>query len=1195
MAGQTGNITIWQWNCASFLRRKAALLQLIKAQASMPHVLLLQETLSEKVVLSGYRSISQKGANGRGIATLVRKDTSFEQHEVKICDSDKRSGLEAQLIEIIPNGKIRSNIFVFNLYSPPSAYKHNIRSLLHRVATAARSHPLIVAGDFNAPHPSWGYVTRTKKGANLVAASIDLNLTLISDPRFPTRLGNSVARDTMPDLSFTRNAVVEWSNLQENLGSDHSIIELRMEIRAPPPRTYKYTDWDLFRQIRGEDESVHDTFSELLVQIQKDVEKATKEIVTEFDAPGMDARLAHLLDAKRSLIARWKKQRLNRRLRKKIAELNRHIEEHCSELHKQQWRDACSAADGKMRKGGKWTLFKHLLDDGQSKGNQKLAIDRLINKEKMAGISEASQFQILANKYLPLSQSSTSVPHRYEGVPSPELDAPFSEAEIREVLHSLNGRSAPGPDGVTNRLLRNLDDKAIQALVKEINRVWEEGVVPETWKRATVVLIPKPGKSPSLDHLRPISLTSCLSKVAEHAVHNRISRYIERNDLFPYNMVGFRPSLSTQDVMLLLKTQIIDFPSKDVKGVLALDLTKAFDTVKHDYILKEISALNLGVKFFSFVESFLESRTAAIKLGQSVSEPFKLGRRGTPQGAVISPLLFNIAMRKLSASLSKVPNVGHALYADDITIWCPGGSEAAVEQALQEALDVTESFLEGTGLALSPEKSELLLYRQARRGVRGLTPLDQVPISVCTKDGRTIPRVNSMKILGLLLDSKGCNAKTIAHLTTKTENILRLIMRVSNKKGGIGEDILLRAHHAFLMSHIIYIVAALNWTKTERDKLDTLMRKSVKKVLGVPITTSTEKLMKLGVHNTTSELIEAQRSAQIIRLSSFKTGRKLLDAAGLRPIFNQGETTQLDYQTRNSFIVDPLPRNIHPQHNKGRRLARARAFIKNLSGTETFVDAARHAGGSKFSVAVVNDRGELVSAASVKTSLVDVAEQAAVALALLDTKRTTVYTDSRAAVRAFASGLIATEAARILHSKPPSDVIHHIVWFPAHMGPDVLPGHLNPNEIAHDCARGFTSRDGVVSRVGSGELVHSDPLVTFHEITSHYRGERQTFPFPHHKLHRSQASTLRMLQTGSYPSRGFLSMLHPDIDPLCPDCGEFCSLSHMLWQCPALQDFKTEEDWTTAITDPRQDVQLQAVQRARERAERHGLSVPTWD
>lgn len=127
-------------------------------------------------------------------------------------------------------------------------------------------------------------------------------------------------------------------------------------------------------------------------------------------------------------------------------------------------------------------------------------------------------------------------------------------------------------------------------------------------------------------------------------------------------------------------------------------------------------------------------------------------------------------------------------------------------------------------------------------------------------------------------------------------------MRISNKKGGIGEDILIRAHHAFLMSHVIYIVAALNWTKTEKDKLDTLMRKSVKKLLGVPITASTKKLMKLGVHNTTSELIEAQRSAQIIRLSNSKAGRRLLDAAGLRPSFSQGETTQLDDTKNNEFL-----------------------------------------------------------------------------------------------------------------------------------------------------------------------------------------------------------------------------------------------------------------------------------------------------
>lgn len=142
--------------------------------------------------------------------------------------------------------------------------------------------------------------------------------------------------------------------------------------------------------------------------------------------------------------------------------------------------------------------------------------------------------------------------------------------KFREVLHNLNSSSAPGPDRVTNKLLRNLDDKAIQTVVKEVNEVWENGLVPSDGKMAPVILISKPGRSPSLENLQPMSLTSCICKVMEHAVHNRISMYIECKELFPYNVIGFRPALSTQDVMLLLKTQILDSQSKDVKGILSL-------------------------------------------------------------------------------------------------------------------------------------------------------------------------------------------------------------------------------------------------------------------------------------------------------------------------------------------------------------------------------------------------------------------------------------------------------------------------------------------------------------------------------------------------------------------------------------------------------------------------------------------------
>lgn len=67
--------------------------------------------------------------------------------------------------------------------------------------------------------------------------------------------------------------------------------------------------------------------------------------------------------------------------------------------------------------------------------------------------------------------------------------------------------------------------------------------------------------------------------VIEQVIRNPISQYIESNDLFPYNMLGFRQGLSTQDAMLMIKHQIIDRHTKDVGAILALDITKAFDTV----------------------------------------------------------------------------------------------------------------------------------------------------------------------------------------------------------------------------------------------------------------------------------------------------------------------------------------------------------------------------------------------------------------------------------------------------------------------------------------------------------------------------------------------------------------------------------------------------------------------------------------
>ncbi|KAG0409820.1 hypothetical protein HPB47_013078 [Ixodes persulcatus] len=89
-----------------------------------------------------------------------------------------------------------------------------------------------------------------------------------------------------------------------------------------------------------------------------------------------------------------------------------------------------------------------------------------------------------------------------------------------------------------------------------------------------------------------------------------------------------------------------------------------------------------------------------------------------------------------------------------------------------------------------------------------------------------------------------------------------------------------------------------------------------------------------------------------------------------------------------------------------------------------------------------------------------------------------------------------------------------------------------------------------------------------------------------------------MLQTRSYPSLAFFSIIAPDtFESTCPDCESVSNYDHMLWRCPSLRgpNKVTEEEWSSAITSSELLPQLRAVQRARDAAVRLGLPVPTWE
>ncbi|KAM7285991.1 hypothetical protein ISCGN_032876 [Ixodes scapularis] len=337
--------------------------------------------------------------------------------------------------------------------------------------------------------------------------------------------------------------------------------------------------------------------------------------------------------------------------------------------------------------------------------------------------------------------------------------------------------------------------------------------------------------------------------------------YLEDSGKLPTTMAGFRPHLSTQDILLQIKEEVMAPATRNPPtALLALDLKGAFDNVKHSAILQRLNTLGCGARTYHYIRDFLSDRKAILKVGDQATDPFPLGGRGTPQGAVLSPLLFNIALIGLPPLLDNIPGIRHGLYADDITIWSSTGSIGAMESRLLDAADVVNAYPKSCGLSCAPQKSELLLVSPRKQHPPGS------PTITIHLEGHTIAPSRSVKILGMIFQADRNNSILMKRLQTTIDQVTHMIRRIATKTRGMGEKDTLRLVQAFVVSRITYAIPYALLNSTELKTLDIMIRKAYKQAMGLPTSTSTERLLRLGVHNTAEELIEAHLSNQRARL-----------------------------------------------------------------------------------------------------------------------------------------------------------------------------------------------------------------------------------------------------------------------------------------------------------------------------------------
>ena len=235
--------------------------------------------------------------------------------------------------------------------------------------------------------------------------------------------------------------------------------------------------------------------------------------------------------------------------------------------------------------------------------------------------------RILATRFFPTVTPNPSLLNSPSEEPKPPF--PFelgvTEGDISNILYSASPWKAPGPDGLPIGFLKTLGSpfRKILAVIGEASLRLSH--FPAPFKTATVVVLPKPGKTPAQKELagawRPISLLNCMGKILETLIAKRLIEVVEDNGLLPEGQFGNRKGRSTEVAIRFLTVAVrTAWAWGGLASLLQLDLKGAFDTVHHMILLATLKALGTPQGVLNWLQSYLQDRKADLSFdGQTTS------------------------------------------------------------------------------------------------------------------------------------------------------------------------------------------------------------------------------------------------------------------------------------------------------------------------------------------------------------------------------------------------------------------------------------------------------------------------------------------------------------------------------------------------------------------------------------------------
>lgn len=799
--------TILQWNCRGLISNIDDIHDLFDRYNAA--CFCLQETyltiqitnISRRANIFRKDRIGAARASG-GVAILTSK--SIPAKGIPLM-----TDLEAVAVQIC----LEQVITVCSLYLSPSAevQQSQLEILINQLPP-----PFLILGDFNAHNSLWGSVRTDSRGKMVESVLISRPICLLNAGN-ATHINAATQRFSAIDLSICSPSLyqhVTWTVDENPYGSDHFPVIIKLYTVAenfstrPPRWKLANARWDLFEtkanllQLVTKNTSIEDTNKvivetildaaiESIPQTSGHLPKRPKPwwtdecretrkrqnkawgIFKRYPTPG------NLLAFKKARAkARWTRRQAKRESWKKfISSLS------CNTSSKQVW-------DRLKKIKGEYSILSIPLLEVNGTPCQSLEEQANALGEHFQNVSSSSHYskQFLKTKVLAEKHKLSPM-----GDEDCMYNAPFTMVELARAL-LVPRITTPGPDRITYSMLQHLSQSSQGQLLHFFNQVWEEGRLPSQWKTATIIPLLKPGKDPSsCSSYRPIALTSCLGKIFERLVNNRLMYYIEENGCLDQYQCGFRAARSTVDHLVRLETAIREaFVRRQHCVSVFFDLEKAYDTTWRYGILRDLYSYGIRGRLFCCIADFLQGRTFRVQLGGILSRLF-IQENGVPQGSVLSVTLFIVKMNSVATAIP--PSVTYSLYVDDIQISYSSANLPSCERQLQLTIHRLVKWSHENGFTFSPEKTVCVPFTR----VRGIHPDPALKIS-----GQDLVVKSEHKFLGLIFDRTLTFSSHIKNLKVKCIKSLNLLKILSHRSWGADRETLHRVYASIIRSRLDY-------------------------------------------------------------------------------------------------------------------------------------------------------------------------------------------------------------------------------------------------------------------------------------------------------------------------------------------------------------------------------------------------------